>query len=79
MRLPVLVSLALAPSLATQEPIEIGTRRELFVDHFLIDRLDAATLELGTIVDQGPVHRFDAPWEGRFSGYATGRPKSYRS
>lgn len=49
----------------------IGTRRELFVDRWLIDRLVGASLELQRPIDAGAVMKFDEPWEGAFSGYAT--------
>lgn len=52
-------------------PIDLGSRRELLVDHFLIDRLDNVRLVLNRPRDEGPVIQFDAPWEGLFCGYAT--------
>jgi len=52
-------------------PIDIGSRRELFVDHFLIEKLDGARLQLHPPRDEGVALRFDQPWEGLFSGYAT--------
>ena len=51
--------------------VDIGTRRELFVDRFLIDRMTATELRLQRPVDRGPVLKFDAPWEGRFCAYVT--------
>ncbi len=51
--------------------IDIGSRRELFADHFLIARMQNATLRLATPVDAGTVKQFDQPWEGRFCGYTT--------
>jgi len=57
--------------LADDAGIDIGSRRELFVDRHLIERLDGARLELEEPRDEGEVLRFDAPWEGAFSGYAT--------
>ncbi|MBM3797720.1 MAG: hypothetical protein FJW31_27545 [Acidobacteria bacterium] len=61
-----------AQTAAAAAPIDLGSRREIFVDHFLIDRLTGgAALQLAQSVDQGTVHKFDQPWEGRFSGYAT--------
>lgn len=55
-----------------QVPIDIGSRRELFVDHFLIDRMSgAAELRLHRPIDRGSVLGFDAPWEGRFCAYVT--------
>ncbi len=53
------------------EPIDLGTRRELLVDHHLIDQLENAQLVLHEPRDEGPVLRFDQPWEGLFCGYAT--------
>lgn len=52
-------------------PIDMGSRRELFVDHYLIDRLDSVRLVLNRPHDEGPVVRFDQPWEGLFCGYCT--------
>jgi hypothetical protein len=53
------------------EAIEIGGRRELFVDNWLIERLENARLELARPVDAGEVLPFDRPWEGPFCGYCT--------
>ena len=52
-------------------PITIGQRRELFVDHFLIDKLSGTHLQLHAPRDEGIALKFDKPWEGLFSGYAT--------
>lgn len=64
-------TLLLAAAAPGGDAIDIGTRRELFVDHFLIDQLQNASLRLATPVDAGTALRFDRPWEGRFSNYAT--------
>ena len=54
------------------EPIQIGSQRELFVDHFLIDSLDdSARLVLHQPTPQEVVLTFDQPWEGNASGYPT--------
>src|SRR5215210_4419893 len=50
---------------------ELGSRRELFVDHFLIERLKGASLAFETPRDEGIALRLDRPWEGPFCGYAT--------
>ena len=51
-------------------PLEIGSRRELFVDRQLIDRLaGAATLRLQHPIPREQVLTHDAPWEGTGSGY----------
>lgn len=52
-------------------PIDLGTRRELFVDRHLLERLDGTKLELARPRDEGSVLRFDKPWEGLFCGYCT--------
>jgi hypothetical protein len=49
--------------------IDIGSRRELFVDQHLIERLDGARLELHRPVRRDIVYRTDAPWEGNGSAY----------
>jgi hypothetical protein len=51
--------------------VALGTRRELFVDRFLVERLVGASLMLEEPRDEGIVVRFDRPWEGAFCGYAT--------
>jgi len=50
---------------------DIGSRLELFVDHYLIERLQGAQLKLTHPVDAGVAIKFDHPWEGAFSGYVT--------
>jgi hypothetical protein len=51
------------------EPIDIGTRRELFVDQHLIDRLEGVRLQLHRPLRREVVFRTDAPWEGNGSAY----------
>ena len=58
-------------ALAQQSPIEIGSRRELFLDQYLIEKLDHAQLQLHEPRDEGTVLRFDQPWEGIHCGYCT--------
>lgn len=53
------------------EPIDLGMRRELFIDRHLIEETENVQLVLHEPRDEGPVLKFDQPWEGRFSGYAT--------
>ena len=52
-------------------PLNITTRRELFVDYFLIDKMNGTRLMLHEPRDEGPVLQFDKPWEGPFCGYCT--------
>lgn len=54
-----------------QEAIEIGSRRELFVDRHVIDKLTGSRLALHEPVPAGSVLKFDRPWEGRYCGYVT--------
>ena len=58
---------------APPEPaaIDIGSRRELLVDYYLIDTLRDVRLVLHPPRDEGIVVRFDQPWEGPFCGYCT--------
>ena len=60
----------LSPAARAAQPIDIGDRRELFVDRHLIDKLDGARLKLHTPRDVGKVFVLDRPWEG-FGGYPT--------
>jgi hypothetical protein len=46
------------------DPIQIGSRRELFVDRTLIERLDGAFLKLHEPVSGGTAIRIDKPSEG---------------
>ena len=67
-------SLLLLPLLALvclADTINIESRRELMVDHFLIDRLDGATLRPQVPIDRGVAINFDLPHEGAFSGYVS--------
>jgi hypothetical protein len=52
--------------------IDIGSRRELFVDRLLIDRSDKAELRMHPPRREGRALEFvDKPWEGHLSGYVT--------
>ena len=66
-----LTALLVLSSQAFGQEIDLGSRRELFLDRHLVDRLQGAELRLQTPIDRGSVLRFDQPWEGAFSGYAT--------
>lgn len=57
---------------AGEEPtIDLGDRRELFVDHALIASMDNVELRLQEPQREDIAIRFDEPWEGPFSAYAT--------
>lgn len=51
--------------------IDIGSRIELFVDNYLIEKMNGAELKLHSPQEKEISLRFDKPWEGRFVGYPT--------
>jgi hypothetical protein len=55
----------------TTETIDIGSRRELMVDHFLIEHTEGVALQLQKPVAREVAIVHDAPWEGNISGYHT--------
>jgi len=69
----VLGLLGMANGAPADEPqvVEIGSRRELFVDEFLIDRRDGLELRLQAPVPREIVLEHNAPWEGSGCGYHT--------
>jgi hypothetical protein len=68
---PTILFTVLAAATAAAQSIDIGSRRELFLDHYLIEKLNAAKLEMQKPVDRGAVLKYDKPWEGAFSAYGT--------
>lgn len=56
---------------AVEPPVNLGSNRELMVDRYLIDTLRNIQFTLHEPRDEGSVLKFDAPWEGPFSGYST--------
>lgn len=50
---------------------DIGSRREVFVDRFLIDSMRGVELRLHEPRDEGTVLQFNEPWEGIHCGYST--------
>ena len=67
---PLLLAASISSSQAAQ-PLELGSHRELFVDHYLIDRLEGARLQLHHPRPAERVFTFDRPWEGLYCGYET--------
>jgi hypothetical protein len=60
------------PSPADQpKALDIGDRRELFVDDWLVSRRDGLELRLQSPVPREVVLTHDAPWEGSGCGYHT--------
>ncbi len=56
---------------ADSGPLDLGSRREIFADRWLIDRLEGAALRLQSPIEREPVLVLNRPWEGAFSGYFT--------
>ena len=52
-----------------QDPVKIGSRRELFVDNYLINEMKGAELQLHHPTTREVVINHDEPWEGSGSGY----------
>lgn len=71
--LPFLTLAATVPALSqtSPTPLDIGSRRELFLDHYLLASLNAAELRPALPIDSGSAIAFDRPWEGAFSAYTT--------
>ncbi len=65
--------LLFAPSIYSQsiEAIDLGNRRELFIDSFMIEKMTGCRLKLHHPVQKDTAIKFDNPWEGKFSGYPT--------
>lgn len=63
--------LALPTLTRADEPINIGARRELFVDLALADHVEGAAIKLHEPVRREIALKFDQPWEGNASGYTT--------
>ena len=53
------------------KPVDIGSRLELFVDDFLIERTSGVELKLQRPRSAGKVLIFDRPWEGNTSFYVS--------
>jgi len=68
--LATLVALVFCGLAVAQDPIDVGSRRELFVEDTLVDKLaGGAELRLHHPVPQEIALEHDAPWEGTGSGY----------
>jgi len=53
------------------EPVRLGSNREIFVDNFLIEKLENTRIIMHHPHDEGIVMYFDKEWEGNFSLYTT--------
>jgi hypothetical protein len=56
---------------AASEPLRVGTERQLFVDRFLVERMDGVDLQLHSPVAREVVLRAEKPWEGKTIVYPT--------
>ena len=62
-----LVAAPLAEQPVSAEPLDIGSRRELFVDDYLIESMEGTALRLGHPLPAEVILRADRPWEGAFN------------
>src|SRR5262245_5901857 len=62
---------AAAQPIATQQPLDIGDRLELFTDGQIIERMEHMDLHLHAPEPAGVALRFDRPYEGPYAAYAT--------
>lgn len=70
--LPLLAAMTFWAVTTTAEPIlDLGSRRELLVDHHVIEQLDGVELRLQEPHNEGVAFAFDRPHEGLFSGYVS--------
>ena len=51
--------------------LEIGSRRELFVDYYLVDSMDNVELKLHEPRNEGVALQLDQPWESPYACYFT--------
>ena len=58
----------------SSEVIDIGSRRELFVDHFLLERMVGTRLQLHHPEPAEAVLKVDQSWEGEHWLWARGDP-----
>lgn len=59
------------PVYSQETHLNVGSRLEMFVDYYLIDKLEGTRLKLHTPKLSGVVLTFDNPWEGPFCGGCT--------
>lgn len=55
----------------TSKPLELGDKRELFIDQYLIENMNGIVQQLHHPRNEGIALKFDKPWEGNFSAYCT--------
>lgn len=70
LRFPLLLLLT-STALVAAAPIDLGSRLELLVDRFLVERLDGVSLKLAEPRPAGAALRYEKPWEQVPTGTAT--------
>jgi hypothetical protein len=65
------LAFVLAATAVAAEPIDIGWRRELFVDGLLVDKLDGVRLKLHEPQPAEVAVKYDGPADERFCFYTT--------
>jgi hypothetical protein len=66
-----LLAFAISDVCGAGSPLDIGSRRELFVDDYLVERMSGASLKLHHPIEREVTLRFDHPWEGHTAGIAS--------
>ncbi|MBI4626618.1 MAG: hypothetical protein HY736_25790 [Verrucomicrobia bacterium] len=56
---------------ALAQPLDLASRRELFLDRHLVERMEGTELRLHVPLDRGTAFLFDRPHEGAFCGYVS--------
>ena len=51
--------------------LDLGSKRELFVDHHLVEKLEGAHLQLQQPRPAGIAVHYDQPWENGLAFYST--------
>ena len=61
--MPVVLCAVLSHGLSAAEPLEIGSQRQLFLDDFIIERIDGLKRVMHRPTTRGAVIKPDQPWE----------------
>ena len=62
---------AYADDLQKLDPIDLGAKRELFIDDYLVDQMENVALTIHSPERKEIAAQFDRPWEDGGEGYAT--------
>ncbi|MBN2293321.1 MAG: hypothetical protein JXM70_12900 [Pirellulales bacterium] len=65
------ITLFLLPNIQAADTIDIGSRRELFIDDYMIDSMKNVELKFHEPVRREIAIQWDKPWEGSGCGYTT--------